>query len=115
MHAVREYATLEEIIAAVKSKRYTRTRIDRMLMCAYLGITREILETPASYVRVLAFNDKGREILNFARNSGEFVNAGQKNGTEYELLEEKWGALYTLFSHTPGKPNAESSRRIIYK
>ena len=115
MHAVREYATLEEIIAAVKSKRYTRTRIDRMLMCAYLGITREILETPAPYVRVLAFNDKGREILNFARNSGEFVNAGQKNGTKYELLEEKWGALYTLFSHTAGKPNAESSRRIIYK
>ena len=43
MHACRSCATLEEIIAATKSKRYTRTRIDRMVLCAFLGLTAENL------------------------------------------------------------------------
>ena len=112
MHAVRSCATLEEILAAVKSKRYTRTRLDRMVMCAYLGITRETLDSPAPYIRVLAFNDKGREILNVARESGAFINAGQKTDTEYELFEKNCGALFSLFAQVPGKPDSESTRRI---
>ena len=47
MHASRSCATLEEIIATTKSKRYTRTRIDRMVICAFLGITKEILAEKA--------------------------------------------------------------------
>ena len=47
MHASRREATLENILTAVKSKRYTRTRLDRMMMCAYLGITAETLSAPA--------------------------------------------------------------------
>ena len=39
MHACRSEADLDGIIAATKSKRYTRTRIDRMIMCAYLGFS----------------------------------------------------------------------------
>ena len=47
MHACRQQATLEDIIAATKSKRYTRTRIDRMILCAFLGLTQEDLSSPA--------------------------------------------------------------------
>ena len=39
MHACRREATLEAINSATKSKRYTRTRLDRMVMCAFLGLT----------------------------------------------------------------------------
>jgi predicted nucleotidyltransferase len=67
MHACREEATLEVIIAATKSKRYTRTRIDRMVMCAFLGISREILEGKPPYARILALNATGRIILKQAR------------------------------------------------
>ena len=63
MHASRKYATLEEILDNVKSKRYTRTRLDRMVLCAFLGITQEILNAAVPYVRALAFNDIGREVL----------------------------------------------------
>lgn len=114
MHAVREFATIEEIQTAVKSKRYTRTRLDRMLMCAYLGITREMLAPPAPYVRVLAFNDRGREILKKARQSGLFINAGEITGTEYETLEHRCGDLYALFTQVPEAPGAEKSRRVEY-
>lgn len=115
MHAVREYATVEEILSAVKSKRYTRTRLDRMLMCAYLGITQEILQVPAPYVRVLAFNDKGRQILKKARMSGNFVNAGENTESDYQILEQRCGDLYALFSHTQEQPGAENARRVVYK
>ena len=114
MHAVRSEGSIETIQTAVKSKRYTRTRLDRMLMCAFLGITDEILHTPVPYTRVLALNDRGREILKPARQTGEFLNAGTPTGTDYEALEHRAGALYALFAPTPESPDGESKRRIVY-
>jgi len=114
MHAVREKASIEQIQTAVKSKRYTRTRLDRMLMCAFLGITDEMLRTPAPYTRVLALNDRGREILKAARRSGQFLNTGTPTGHPYEALEHRCGTLYALFASTPEPPNAEAARRIHY-
>ena len=63
MHASRSKTTLEEIIAATKSKRYTRTRIDRMILCAFLGLSLEDLMTMPPYTRVLGFTDRGRKVL----------------------------------------------------
>jgi len=115
MHACREESTLEAIITATKSKRYTRTRIDRMVMCAFLGITKEQLEAEVPYVRVLAFNDKGREILKAAKKDGSFLNAGEKTDHPYFLLEQRWGSLYGLFAtEAPGSPEAEAQTRIYY-
>lgn len=39
MAACRREATLEDILEVTKSKRYTRSRLDRMAMCAFLGIS----------------------------------------------------------------------------
>ena len=39
MKACRSQNDLNSIIEATKSKRYTRTRIDRMILCAFLGLT----------------------------------------------------------------------------
>ena len=114
MHAVGKETTVEEILTAVKSKRYTRTRLDRMLMCAFLGISQEMLQSPAPYVRVLAFNDRGREILRQARQSGEFINAGEIVGHPYQALENRYSDLYGLFAEEPEAPGAEKSRRVVY-
>ncbi len=115
MHAARECATLEEIATSVKSKRYTRTRIDRMILCAFLGITEEMLPMPVPYVRVLALNDRGREILKTARQYASFVNAGQSCEGPYAELETRCGALYGLFAeNTPEAPDTEATRRVRY-
>ena len=114
MHASREMATLEQIATATKSKRYTRSRIDRMILCAYLGITEQMLQTDAPYARVLAFNDTGRAILSQAKDSGYFVNIGQKTGHSFELLEHRAGALYGLMATTPEAPDAERKCRVFY-
>ena len=115
MRAAREYATLEEIASAVKSKRYTRTRIDRMILCAFLGITEETMAAPVPYVRVLAFNDRGREILKTAREALDIANAGESREGDYAALETRCGRLYGLFAEdTPEPSTAEETRRVRY-
>lgn len=59
--------SLDDFITKIKSKRYTYTRISRILCQIFIGIdqynSKKLLETPIDYCRVLGFNNKGREIL----------------------------------------------------
>lgn len=115
MHEGRRQSSLEDIATAVKSKRYTRTRIDRMIMCAFLGLTAEMLQSPVPYARVLAFNDRGREILKQARQFGTYPNIGEKLEHPYETLENRADDLYGLFSPLPEPAGMANRRRVIYK
>lgn len=115
MQNARTLANLEDILTATKSKRYTRTRLDRMVMCAFLGLTQKDLDSPAPYARVLAFNDKGREILKTARETGLFPNAGESVDHPYQELEYRIGRLYSLFAVDREIPCQEQERRIYYK
>ena len=115
MRESRTQATLEAIAAAVKSKRYTRSRIDRMILCAFLGITAQTLEAEIPYVRVLAFNDRGREILSGTKKDGFFLNAGQPAPHPLWEMEQRWEDLYGLFqTGAPGQPGAAKNRRVFY-
>lgn len=108
-------STLEEILSAVKTKRYTRTRLDRMVLCAFLGLTKEALSEPAPYVRILGFTDRGREILRGSQGSIPLRNAGAPGDGEYWEAEKRWGDLYGLFrTGQPDPPGQEQNRRIIY-
>ena len=115
MHNARRFSNLEDILTATKSKRYTRTRLDRMAMCAFLGITEEILNTPSPYVRVLALNDKGRSLLRRHKEDFPFRNAGSREEDSYQALEDRCGDLYGLFAlGAPEAPGAEGARRVVY-
>lgn len=115
MHACRRESGLEAILTAAKSKRYTRSRLDRMVMCAFLGITKSMMDAPPPYIRVLAFNNKGRGILNVARKTGNFLNAGEASPHSYWELEKRTGDLYGLFClDGPEPPGAEARRRVYY-
>ena len=115
MHNCRSCASLDDIITATKSKRYTRTRLDRMVMCAFLGITAEMLDEKAPYTRILAFNDTGRQVLKEARKSGSFLNAGEVPADPFWQLENRCGQLYGLFCNDgPELPDTEEDRRVYY-
>lgn len=98
MHTSRKCASLEEIIAATKSKRYTHTRISRMILCAFLGITARDLQEEPPYVRVLAFRELGRTILKQAREQGRFPHIGEEMDSPYWDLEQRCDRLYPLFA-----------------
>lgn len=114
MHASRRCGSLEDVIAATKSKRYTRTRLDRMVMCAYLGITSEILDASAPYVRVLGLRPSGISALKKARQTGLFPHTGEKTGHPYQQLEQRWDDLYALFRQDVPGPCGETGKRRIY-
>lgn len=61
-------ASTREMLRLIKSKRYTLTRLKRILIYILLDINRELFdridnEGCPGYVRVLAFNRRGRQIL----------------------------------------------------
>ena len=58
--------SLLELVNIIKSKRYTQTRIQRILVYALLGITKKDMANARKvipYARVLGFNKNGREML----------------------------------------------------
>ena len=57
---------ITNLINIVKTKRYTVTRIKRILICALLGITKRdvgMAKKAEPYIRVLGFNEKGKELI----------------------------------------------------
>ncbi len=59
--ACRRAPTLEAVLAEAGTKRYAASHLRRMLLRAYLGLTD--LPERVPYLRVLAFNDVGRQLL----------------------------------------------------
>lgn len=116
MREARRQPTLEAILTAVKSKRYTRTRLDRMVMCAFLGITADLMDTPPEYSRVLAFSDRGRSILNAHRDRGIFINVGEAIDHPQWALEQRCESLYALFAdQAPEAPDGARQDRVAYR
>ena len=66
------------------------------------------------YTRILAFNDRGRGILNSAKDSAFFVNAGEDTSDPYQAIEQRCGALYGLFAPTPEGPDRAKNERVYY-
>ncbi|MCL1819074.1 MAG: nucleotidyltransferase family protein [Oscillospiraceae bacterium] len=59
--AARSAKNLDGLYMSVKSKRYSLSRIRRIVLCAFLGIPRT--DDPPPYIRVLAFDKRGAELL----------------------------------------------------
>lgn len=114
MKNCRSCASVEEILAATKSKRYALARIRRLLLCAVLGLTADDLRLQPPYARILAFHSRGREALRQWKGRFPLVNAGQTpEDPAYFALETRAADLYSLFScEGPRLAGEESSRRI---
>jgi predicted nucleotidyltransferase len=65
--ACRQNSSFNAIAEAVKSKRYTRSRIDRVLTSSILGLTSSMSEHPPEYIRVLGLTKTGAEILSSSK------------------------------------------------
>lgn len=118
--AAAECRDLEALFAAVKSKRYPRTRLQRLILCAYLGISQQRLQQTPGYVRVLAFDAVGRGLLREMRACGQLllIHAGERApDPDYYALECCAGRLYDLFSDPSGEEAvyAEERLRIFQK
>ncbi len=117
MKAARAGTSTEEILQSVKSKRYPMTRIQRLLICAFLGITDKQLHAPLPYVRILASSAVGRTILRQAKEQSDLtlINPGETpSDKEYYRLETRASDLFSLFCEPDRLPpcGAEQAARI---
>lgn len=121
--------TLEELIDKIKSKRYTRTRIQRILLYALLGYTKSdfdlLNKSPVPYVRVLGFNNKGKELLskivksnnklNVITSVKQFMDKNKRNKPWLDLLEKDLLTtdIYTLGYSKNSKAGLDYTKKII--
>ncbi|MBD5148025.1 MAG: nucleotidyltransferase family protein [Oscillibacter sp.] len=98
----REAASLEAVLQEAKTKRFTHARLRRMVLRAYLGLTDTPGEVP--YLRVLAANARGRELLARMRTTASLpvvtkpADVRRLGGSAQELfrLEARAADLYAL-------------------
>ena len=55
--------TVDAVLSKIKTKRYSMSRLRRLLVCACLGITVGDTLEPPPYIRVLAMNQTGMKLL----------------------------------------------------
>ena len=118
--AARSY---EELSASVRSKRYPQTRVSRLLFHLLLGLSkktaRRLDEAGPLYVRPLAFDDKGREILRTIENKAtlpivtkpaRFLSKIKSSSLEHEMLslDIRATALASLAADPVGSPAANA-------
>ena len=121
---------MSKLIANIKSKRYTQTRIQRILLYALLGIDKKMMEdskkvTP--YVRVLGFTNKGKELIseinkrnpkiNMITSVKKFIEKNNKpsNRTIMQMLQKDIFAtdVYTLGFDFESKANLDLTNNMI--
>lgn len=127
--AASETNNIEELIEKVKSKRYTQTRIQRILLYVLLGITKKDMEDSKKmvpYVRVLGFNSRGKFLiseimnqnpkLNMITSVGKYVNKKMpKNKQLTRMLDLDINAtnIYTLGYGGESKANLDYTQNMI--
>lgn len=118
--------TLNELVNIIKTKRFTQTRIQRILLYGLLGITKKKMETSRKvtpYVRVLGFNNKGKELisemmrlnpkLNVVTSVKKYIdtvaNKNLKGMLETDILATN---VYTLGYYSDSYANLDYTRKI---
>lgn len=118
--------TLEELINIVKTKRFTQTRIQRILLYALLNIDKKQMEVSrkvSPYIRVLGFNNKGKELISEMMNLNPKLNVVTSvkkyidniaNKNLREMLEKDIFAtnIYTLGYYSDSYANLDYTNKI---
>ena len=121
-NAVRQSASVEDIYKLIKTKRYTLSRIRRIILKAYLGITKEYsFDVP--YIRILGFNSKGKELLPNLKKNAKLpiiskysdIQRLDNNGKKLFELECRCTDLYNLGYKNPLPCGTEQRSKIIIK
>jgi len=82
-------STYEELVTKLKSKRYTYNKITRMLLHILCNFTKEKAKQfqDIRYIRLLGFNEKGRQYLNSIKKDIEVPIISKINRTKDPMLE----------------------------
>lgn len=119
--------TIYELINIVNSKRYTKTRLQRILLYALLNVTKkdiQISKKVMPYIRILGFNEKGKYIVSqISRNKNKLnlitsvkkFNDQNTNKNLQLMLKKDINATntYTLGFENDSWSNLDYTQKII--
>ena len=116
-----------DFVNIVKSKRYTQTRIQRILIYSLLGITQKMMDNSrkiAPYIRVLGFNSNGKRLISEVMAKNPKINLvtsvkkymeESKNKLLKEMLQTDIYAtnVYTLGYEKDSWANLDYTNKIV--
>ena len=119
--------TLAELINIIKSKRYTQTRIQRILVYILLNITQKdmyISRKTVPYARILGYSPKGKELISEIYNANPKITLitsvknffdSSNNKTYKHMLSKDILAtnIYTLAYKNNSVANLDYTKRIV--
>lgn len=119
--AANEFSTLEEILSAVKSKRYTHARLRRIILASYLGVTSNLQKQPVPYIRVLGMTEKGAKVLSTAAKLSKVplissLKEAERisfSAAELARLEVRAGDIYSLSLQRPVGGKTEYTNKLF--
>ena len=105
--AVKHSQTAQELFDSVKSKRYTHAKIRRAALSVLLKNPKGLYKREVPYLKVLAFNDRGRELLKTLRKTATVpivtkASDGEKISPEHFALECRASDIYDLCRRKKG-------------
>lgn len=116
--AALKHTNFDDFMNMVKSKRYTWTRIQRMLTHIFTGYTYEIRESiqEPSYLRLLGMTDAGRQYLNENKKHFKLPIVSKVSALSNSSLDVDIHAtnLYALGIQEPAMVNADFKRAPIF-
>ncbi len=92
--AAQKARTLEELYSFAKTRRYSHARIRRIVLASFLGLTKDDCDGLPPYIKVLAMNDKGKEILKEAKEKAILPIVSK--ASDFDGLGERAKKLYSL-------------------
>lgn len=120
IYDARTASSVSGMMEMIKTKRYTMSRIRRILMNALIGITKDDLTTPPVYGRILAVNERGTDILAAAKTKSRIpiatslarlseINAVARRTAE---LEAHSGDIYAMAMNNIQPVGKEYSTKV---
>ena len=116
-----------DLVNMIKSKRYTQTRIQRILVYALLGINKKMMETSKKtvpYTRILGYTEKGKRLiseimqrnqkLNLVTSVKKFLDENKSKPLKDMLQTDIYATnVYTLGYERDSWANLDYTNKII--
>ena len=119
--------SIVEFLNIIKSKRYTSTRLQRILLYSLLGVTKKdisISKKTLPYVRVLGFNERGKYLisevakanpkLNIVTSVKKFVDTNSNKSLKLMLDKDIWATnVYSIGYEYDSWSNLDFTQKLV--
>lgn len=125
--AANQCNSVVELLSIINTKRYTKTRLQRILLYSILGITKKDMQISKNikpYIRILGFNNKGRELISEISNNNrkltiissvkKFMDNSSNKNLKLMLEKDIWATnVYTLGYEYESIANLDYTHKLI--